>query len=155
MRLIVFLSLPKNFYIFIELIKMIYHIMPVKSVHWSFSHLLLNRNIPDLNCLILNGDSRKQLRTFYNKVDLIVTSPPYADSRKKHYDSVHPDRFSEWFEAFHEPFWQVLKDSGNMVINIKDKVVNGKRNHFVWEMILMLEKKGWCCATIRISLNDN
>lgn len=102
--------------------------------------------MPNLNCIILNGDSRDQLKGYCDKIDLIVTSPPYADSRKKHYDSIHPDKFSDWFLTFHEPFWQVLKDSGSLVINIKDKVINGKRNHFVWEMILMLEKKGWLCV---------
>ena len=30
-------------------------------------------------------------------VNLVVTSPPYADARKKIYGGVHPDKYIEWF----------------------------------------------------------
>ena len=97
------------------------------------------------SCFILNGDSRNQLKHFAKNIDLIVTSPPYADARKKHYDSIHPDHFADWFMTFHEYFWNALKDTGSLVINIKDKVVDGRRHRFVWETILRLEKEGWFC----------
>ena len=29
--------------------------------------------------------------------DLIVTSPPYADSREKTYGGIHPDNYVQWF----------------------------------------------------------
>ena len=32
-----------------------------------------------------------------NSVDLIVTSPPYADARKHTYGGVHPDEYVDWF----------------------------------------------------------
>lgn len=32
-----------------------------------------------------------------NSVDLIFTSPPYADQRKKTYGGIHPDNYVEWF----------------------------------------------------------
>lgn len=81
---------------------------------------------------------------YEQQVDLIVTSPPYADARHKHYDSIHPDHFAEWFLTFHEPFWRALKPAGNLVINIKDKVVNGVRHRFVWHTIEALCARGWC-----------
>ena len=96
-------------------------------------------------CFIINGDSRDKTNDFFNKIDLIVTSPPYADARKRHYDSIHPNKFSDWFLSFHECFWNTLKESGNLVINIKDKIVNGRRHRFVWQTILALEKEGWIC----------
>jgi DNA modification methylase len=96
-------------------------------------------------CVIIAEDSRKVLPSFGNSVDLIVTSPPYADARKKHYDSIHPDCFVEWFRTFHEPFWNVLKPQGSLVINIKDKVVNGVRHRYVWHTIEMLSSLGWQC----------
>jgi len=96
-------------------------------------------------CVIVNDDARKILPSFEDSVDLIVTSPPYADARKKHYDSIHPDHFAEWFRTFHEPMWKALKPTGSLVINIKDKVVNSVRHRYVWHTIEMLSTLGWFC----------
>lgn len=100
------------------------------------------RNL-ETTCTIIQGDSREVLPEFKEQVDLIVTSPPYADARKKHYDSVHPDDFVEWFMTFHEPFYAALKPTGSLIINIKDKVVNGVRHRYVWRMIEALSDRGW------------
>ena len=94
-------------------------------------------------CTVIHGDSRKELQAFADQVDLIVTSPPYADARHKHYDSVHPDKFVEWFLTFHQPYFNALKPEGSLVINIKDKVVEGVRHRYVWRMIDALCERGW------------
>lgn len=94
-------------------------------------------------CEIIHADSRQALKAFEGQVDLIVTSPPYADARHKHYDSVHPDEFADWFMTFHEPFWNALKPTGSLVINIKDKVVDGVRHRYVWRTLEALADKGW------------
>ena len=78
---------------------------------------------PLISCKVVSGDSREVLSRFGQVADLIVTAPPYADARKRHYDSIHPDIFPEWFASFHEAFVQALKPRGSLVINIKDKVV--------------------------------
>lgn len=96
-----------------------------------------------LCCRVIYGDCRKVLKEQNTQVDLIVTSPPYADARKKHYDSVHPNVFPEWFLTFHESLYNALKNEGSFVLNIKDRVVNGIRDHFVWKTIEKLEEKGW------------
>ncbi|HEX8557372.1 MAG TPA: site-specific DNA-methyltransferase [Pyrinomonadaceae bacterium] len=92
---------------------------------------------------MVRGDSREELKAYEGQVDLIVTSPPYADARHKHYDSVHPDKFVDWFLTFHEPFWNALKPTGSLVINIKDKVVDGVRHRYVWHTIEALCRQGW------------
>lgn len=94
-------------------------------------------------CTIINGDCREVMKTYDGQVDLIVTSPPYADARRKHYDGIHPDEYEGWFLTFHEPFFNALKADGSLVINIKDKVVNGGRHRFVWRTIEALCKRGW------------
>jgi site-specific DNA-methyltransferase (adenine-specific)/site-specific DNA-methyltransferase (cytosine-N4-specific) len=94
-------------------------------------------------CTVIHGDSRIELKPYEGKVDLIVTSPPYADARHNHYESIHPDRFAEWFLSFHESFYKALKPEGSLVINIKDKVVNGVRHRFVWHTIEALCQRGW------------
>ncbi len=98
------------------------------------------------SCRIICGDSRNILPTLEEKADLIVTSPPYADARKKHYDSIDPDEFADWFLSFHEAFWNSLKDDGSLVINIKDKVVDGVKHRYVWKTIDLLADNGWYCV---------
>ena len=61
-----------------------------------------------LDCQIIYGDSRSVLPPLGQIADLIVTSPPYADARKKHYDSIHPDAFVDWFSSFHQAFFDIL-----------------------------------------------
>jgi DNA modification methylase len=65
------------------------------------------------------------------RVDLIVTSPPYADQRASTYGGVTPDDYVEWFMPRAEQFARELKREGSPAINIKEKVVDGERRlHF-------------------------
>ncbi len=113
-----------------------------KSTRRSKEQLVLGSGV---GCRIIEGDSRVALKQFVNAASLIVTSPPYADARRSHYDSVHPDKFADWFHTFHEPFYEALKPDGSLVINIKDKVVDGVRHRYVWKMIEKLADSGWHC----------
>lgn len=97
----------------------------------------------DAACVVICGDSREELKAYEGQVDLIVTSPPYADARRRHYDGVHPDKFVEWFLTFHEPFFKSLKPTGSLVLNIKDKVVEGVRHRYVWRTVEALCERGW------------
>ena len=90
------------------------------------------------------GDSREILKKFPDKhFNLIVTSPPYADARKNHYDSITPDKYAEFIWSFHDQLWRVLADDGSFILNIKDKIVDGVRHRFVWHTIEGLNSKGW------------
>jgi len=93
---------------------------------------------------IILGDSREILKTIpSNTVDLIITSPPYADQRKKTYGGIHPDKYVEWFLPISEQLLRVLKPSGTFILNIKEKVVKGERSTYVLELILEMRKQGW------------
>ena len=71
------------------------------------------------------GDCREELKKVEeNSVDLIFTSPPYADSRNKTYGGIKPDKYVEWFLPISEELLRVLKSTGTFVINIKEKVVS-------------------------------
>ncbi len=78
-----------------------------------------------------------------NCVDLIFTSPPYADQRKETYGGIHPDHYVEWFLPRSEQFLRVLKPTGTFVLNIKEKVVSGERSTYVLELIMEMRKQGW------------
>ena len=79
-----------------------------------------------LNKIIL-GDCEQILRQVPdNSVDLIFTSPPYADQRKSTYGGIKPDEYVQWFLPKSEQFLRVLKPSGTFILNIKERVVDGK-----------------------------
>lgn len=78
-----------------------------------------------------------------DSVDLIFTSPPYADQRKKNYGGIHPDSYVEWFLPRAEVLREALKPSGSFVLNIKEKAIHGERHPYVMELVLALRKQGW------------
>ncbi len=51
-------------------------------------------------------------------VDLVVTSPPFALTRKKEYGNEQEDEYLRWFRAYAEAIKRILKDSGSLVIDL-------------------------------------
>lgn len=101
-------------------------------------------NVPVEKSHIYQGNCLEILPTLAaNSVDLIVTSPPYADQRKDTYGGVDPDKYVEWFLPISNQLKRVLKDEGSFILNIKERVVNGERHTYVLELILALRKQGW------------
>jgi site-specific DNA-methyltransferase (adenine-specific) len=93
---------------------------------------------------ILLGDCKDVLKQIPdNNIDLIFTSPPYADQRKNTYGGVAPDEYVEWFLPISQELLRVLKPTGTFILNIKEKVVEGERSTYVMELILALRKQGW------------
>jgi site-specific DNA-methyltransferase (adenine-specific) len=93
---------------------------------------------------IICGDALQVLQSFPDSfVDLIVTSPPYADKRKNSYGGIHPDKYVQWFLPIASDLRRVLKPSGTFVLNIKEGVSDGERETYVIELILELKKQGW------------
>ena len=93
---------------------------------------------------VLEGDSKEVLKTLTdNSIDLIVTSPPYADRRKKTYGGISPEHYVEWFLPISKELLRVLKPDGTFILNIKENAENGERSTYVIELILALRKQGW------------
>jgi len=78
-----------------------------------------------------------------DSVDLIFTSPPYADQRRHTYGGITPDEYVDWFLPKTEQFLRVLKPTGTFVLNIKERVVNGERHTYVLDLILNMRQQGW------------
>lgn len=90
------------------------------------------------------GDSKEQLKLLRDdSVDLIVTSPPYADQRKNTYGGIRPDKYVGWFLPISEQLLRVLKPTGTFILNIKEKVVDGERSTYVMELIIAMRRQGW------------
>ncbi|OHB70338.1 MAG: DNA methylase [Planctomycetes bacterium RBG_16_43_13] len=96
----------------------------------------------DINVIL--GDCGKVLKTFpTNSVDLIVTSPPYADRRENTYGGIKPEDYVNWFLPISKELLRVLKPDGTFILNIKEKAEKGERSTYVLELILSLRKQGW------------
>jgi site-specific DNA-methyltransferase (adenine-specific) len=78
-----------------------------------------------------------------NSIDLIITSPPYADRRKTTYGGIHPDNYVEWWLEISKELQRVLKPTGSFILNIKENVVDGERHTYVLELIIAMRKQGW------------
>ena len=78
-----------------------------------------------------------------NSIDLIVTSPPYADQRKSTYGGISPDKYVEWFLPITAELLHILSPRGTFILNIKEKVDNGERHTYVMELIIEMRKRGW------------
>jgi site-specific DNA-methyltransferase (adenine-specific)/site-specific DNA-methyltransferase (cytosine-N4-specific) len=112
---------------------------------WAKALYLLKKNFTmEIRADLYLGDSKKMLKKLPdNSVDLIVTSPPYADQRKETYGGIHPDRYVEWFLPITKELLRVLKPTGTFILNIKEKVVEGERSIYVMELIIEMRKQGW------------
>ncbi len=102
---------------------------------------------PQKEDIIYKGNCARLLlneKRFPNKsVDLIVTSPPYANKRKNSYGGVSPKKYVEWFLPISKQLYRVLKSRGSFILNIKEHADNGERETYVLDLILELKKQGW------------
>jgi DNA modification methylase len=91
---------------------------------------------------ILFGNSLKWLHSprNKNKVNLIVTSPPFGLTRKKPYGNKASNEYCAWFRSFAEGFQNVLKEDGSLVIDIAGTWQKGSpvRNLYHFDLLLML-----------------
>jgi DNA modification methylase len=93
---------------------------------------------------VIQGDCLDVLRTFPDdSFDLVFTSPPYADNRKKTYQGIPTESYVEWFLPISAELKRVLKPEGSFILNIKERAVRGERQTYVLELILAMKKQGW------------
>lgn len=89
----------------------------------------------------LCGDCTQRLGEIDSEsIDLIITSPPYADQRDYGTTDtkIAADGYVEWFRPKAEQIYRVLKNDGSFVLNINDKVVEGFQHLFVFKLVIML-----------------
>ena len=79
---------------------------------------------------IHNGDCAEVIASKIpaQSVNLIVTSPPYADQRSGNYGGIHPDKYMEWFLLKTAAFKHCLAPDGSFVLNIKEKAIAGEKH---------------------------
>ena len=92
---------------------------------------------------IYKGDSLELLKKLNdNSVDLVITSPPYSTIKTYITDTGVPaDDYVDWFIPYCKEIERVLKPSGSFILNINDKVDNGFRHPYVFDLISKLHKE--------------
>lgn len=96
----------------------------------------------DLN-QIYQGDSLDLLKQLDdNSIDLVITSPPYADL-KVYIDNpgVLANNYVEWFLPICNEICRVIKPTGSFILNINDKVEDGFRHPYVYDLISEIHKR--------------
>ena len=83
-------------------------------------------------------DAIDGLRTLEDEtVDLVITSPPYADM-KKYVDGsngIPVKQYVPWLMIYIREIERVLKPTGSFILNINDKVSNKFRDPYVYELV--------------------
>jgi len=93
---------------------------------------------------IIQGDSLTALQSLPDScINLVFTSPPYADNRKNTYKGIPIKEYVNWFLPIASELHRVLKSDGTFVLNIKERTQNGERQTYVLELILEMRKQGW------------
>jgi DNA modification methylase len=93
---------------------------------------------------ILTGDSFELIKDIPdNSIDLIITSPPYADivNYGKNISIQKPQDYCDWLLPLFNEIQRVLKPSGSFILNINDTCKGGYRNPFIYELIYRSQKE--------------
>lgn len=87
------------------------------------------------------GDGKEVLacKSLEGKVDLIVTSPPFALRRKKEYGNVEAAGYVAWFLEFARVFHGILKPKGSLVIDIGGSWNDGLPTRSLYQYELLIE----------------
>jgi len=86
---------------------------------------------------------------FQRKAQGVVTSPPYANQRKKQYGGVEMEDYSEWFYPVQNNIKSILSPKGHFLLNIKSSVAEKgehkyQRHWYVQQLVLdMIKKWKW------------
>lgn len=91
-------------------------------------------HIYNMDCL----DAMRKLED--DSVDLIVTSPPYANQRKDTYGGIPENEYPNWMLSISNEIKRILKPTGSFVLNIKEHSVDGVKSTYVLKTVLLLSE---------------
>jgi site-specific DNA-methyltransferase (adenine-specific) len=94
--------------------------------------------------MVITGDCFELIKEIPdNSVDLVITSPPYADivNYGKNISIQKPNEYVDWLLPLFNDIYRVLKPSGSFILNINDTCKNGYRNPFIYELIYRSQKE--------------
>ena len=93
---------------------------------------------------IITGDCLEVMKDWPdNCVDLVVTSPPYAEQRAGLYNSIPEREYPDWTVRWIVNAYSSLVPSGSVAINIRPHIKDGTLSDYVLRTRLALRKYGW------------
>ena len=90
------------------------------------------------------GDSLKLLPEIEDEsIDLIITSPPFALTRKKEYGNESEDLYVDWFMGFAGQLHRILKNDGSFILDLGGSYKPGfpVRSIYMFELLVRLVKE--------------
>jgi len=90
------------------------------------------------------GDSIKLIKNIEDKsINLILTSPPFALTRKKEYGNKSSEEYVDWFLDFAIEFKRILAKDGSLVIDLGGAYLPGRpvRSIYQYELLTRLCKE--------------
>jgi site-specific DNA-methyltransferase (cytosine-N4-specific) len=91
------------------------------------------------------GDSSELMKELPDdSVNLVVTSPPFALTRKKEYGNAEDGEYIEWFMPFAREIRRVLKEDGSFVLDLGGAYLKGAptRSLYQFELLIKLCREG-------------
>jgi DNA modification methylase len=85
------------------------------------------------------GESLEILRALpTGRLNLVITSPPYALHFKKEYGNQHKKHYVEWFLPFAKEIHRLLADDGSFVLNIGGSYNEGAPTRSIYHFKLLI-----------------
>ena len=88
------------------------------------------------------GDCQEEMKKISSEtIDLVFTSPPYADQIKdygKRAKRISTDNYVEWFIPKAQEIFRILKPTGSFVLNISDKLVGKYQDLFAFKLLIAI-----------------
>lgn len=78
-----------------------------------------------------------------NSVDLMFTSPPYAEQRKNQYGGIPESEFPQWCVSWMNKLKRIMKPNGSVAINIRPNIKNGQISDYTLKTRLAIRESGW------------
>lgn len=76
-------------------------------------------------------------------ISAVITSPPYAEQRKKQYGGITEADYPAWTVAWMRQVWDRLTDDGNVAIVIRPHLKDGQISDYMLHTRLALRADGW------------
>lgn len=89
------------------------------------------------------GDAFAILPKINLPIRAVVTSPPYAEQRKKLYGGIPEDEYPAWTVRWMDAVKPFLEEEGSILINIREHVRDGQISDYVHRTRMAVREAGW------------
>lgn len=73
-------------------------------------------------------------------VDIVFTSPPYAERRKTTYGGIPANDYVDWFLPLGIEIKRILRPNGSFFLNIKPHTYKGERDLYTFDLVCQLKR---------------